>query len=85
VNRQGCLRIDRELTTLGSCSELARNKHHWTDDDVQILCAVLRDDREPKRLWLWLWDSSRGVHIIEPTGIDTDALSVELARRFPNA
>lgn len=83
VSRSGWLYIYEQRTTLRACQALAHHKHRWTADDVQLLCAVVQDARRSGRLWLWVWDSDRGVHVIEPAGTDIDALDQRLTRRFP--
>lgn len=84
-NRVGFLRIDGRVTTLLGCKDLGRHTALSTSDNVRMLVAVLRDHRKCARLWLWIWDSDRGVHIIEPAGTDVEALDKDLAHRFPNA
>jgi hypothetical protein len=85
LNRGRFLTIDGRVTTLRICDALEHRLHFSTADDVQMLCAALRDERKPRRLWLWIWHSDRGVHIIEPAGTDVEALNKDLAERFPNA
>lgn len=79
------LRIDKSVTTLRCCDALEHRMHQRTADDLRLVCAVLRDERKPHRLWTWSWDMDRGVHIIEPAGTDIEALDQELAQRFPHA
>lgn len=82
LNRGGFLRIDGHVTALKRVPELERHRSQSTSDDVQMLLAVLKYIRKSGRLWLWIWHSDRGVHILEPAGVDVAALDRTLALRF---